>query len=141
MSSPSSDYWTAPIGEIKEHKCFVRVEFVFGGNYDTSFLRYVDSALTVKEIKEKLCLEKISFKNLPINLRVNVEGFGGTRMIGAAIFRVQNGDGSRTSDAEEYEKADEKTFKDCLAETLLVGRELLDSGKPPRVILHWTIIR
>ena len=97
--------------------------------------------LRSRQLSKKISLENISVKTLPILLLLHVEGFGGTRMIGAAIFRVQNGDGSRTSDAEEYEKADEKTFKDCLAETLLVGRELLDSGKPPRVILHWTIIR
>jgi len=72
---------------------------------------------------------------------VHAQGFGGVRMIGAAIFRVSNGDGSHTSDAAEYEKADEKTFKDCLAETFSVGRELFDSPEPPRVILHWTATR
>jgi len=141
MSSPGSDYWAAPIGKITQHKCFVRVEFVFGGNINTSVLRYVDSALTVREIKEKLSMENFSVKATPINLRVHAQGFGGVKIIGAAIFRVQNGDGSRTSDAAEYEKADEKTFKECLAEMFSVGHELVDSDKPPCVILHWTVIR
>ena len=136
-----SDYWAAPIGESTEHKCFVRVEFVYGGVFDKSVFRYVDSALTVREIKEKLSMENFSVETVPINLRVHPQGFGGVRMIGAAIFRVSNGDGSRTSDAAKYEKADEKTFKECLAETFSVGRELLDSAEPPYVILHWTTIR
>ena len=136
-----SDFWTAPIGEITQHKCFVRVEFIYGANFKTSVFRYVDSALTVGEIKEKLSMEKFSVETIPINLRVHALGFGGVRMIGAAIFRVSNGDGSRTSDAAEYEKADEKTFKDCLAETFSVGSELLDSLEPPHVILHWTATR
>ena len=136
-----SDFWTAPIGEITQHKCFVRVEFIYGANFKTSVFRYVDSALTVGEIKEKLSMEKFSVETIPINLRVHAQGFGGVRMIGAAIFRVSNGDGSRTSDAAEYEKADEKTFKDCLAETFSVGSELLDSLEPPHVILHWTATR
>jgi hypothetical protein len=135
------DYWAAQSGENNEHKCFVRVEFIHGGNYATSFLKYVDSALTIKAIKEKICLEKTTVKNLPINLRLHVEGFAETRMVGAAIFRVQNGDGSRTKDAEKYEEADENTLKQCLSQDGSIGSGLLDCGKHLRVILHWTAIR
>jgi len=97
--------------------------------------------LRSRQLSKKISLENISVKTLPILLLLHVEGFGGTRMIGAEFFRVQNTDGSRTSDAEEYEKADEKTFKEFLADTISVGRELLDGGQPPRDILHWTVMR
>jgi len=70
-----------------------------------------------------------------------VEGFAETRMVGAAIFRVQNRDGSRTKDAEKYEEADENTFKECLAEDVSIGSGLLDGGQHLRVTLHWTIMR
>jgi hypothetical protein len=135
------DYWAAPPGENNEHKCFVRVEFIHGGNYATSFFKYVDSALTIKAIKENICLEKTTVKDLSINLRLHVEGFAETRMVGAAIFRVQNGDGSRTKDAEEYEKMDESTLKQCLEQSVSIGSGLLDCGKHVHIILHWTAIR
>jgi hypothetical protein len=143
-TASENDYWTV---HKEGHMMLVHAEIIFANNAETAVFKYIDANMTIKDIKRRILTMRKNARKYdgPISLRVQIGGVVQCRMLGIGISKVMNGDGSRTHDASENEKQDDKSFKQVLAEfqpvSYLVGHDLVDQNENRRVTLHWTTIR
>ena len=143
-TTSETDYWTV---QKEGHKMLVHAKIIFANNAETAVSKYIDANMSIKDIKSRILTMRKSARKHdgPITLRVQIGGAVQCRMLGIGISKVMNGDGSRTHDAFENEKQDDKSFKQVLAEfqpvPYLVGHDLVDQNENRSVTLHWTTIR